>query len=122
MVYVKKLSSYLRSFRKRSGLSQDELAFLFGAESGTVIWNYEQGRRLPGLRNLAAYEFVFQSGVRELFAGFYEETGLQIVKRAERLIRELEGEPINDVTRRKLRFLRVLVEPDAPWNQGALTP
>lgn len=114
---IEKLFNYLRAFRKRSGLSQEELALLFGVESGSVIWNYEHGRRLPSLVNLLAYEFVFQTSGRELFAGLYERNGERIIKRARKLAKKLDAQPRTDVVARKRRFLKILVDPEAPWNQ-----
>lgn len=117
---IEKLFNYLRAFRKRSGLSQEELALLFGVESGNVIWNYEHGRRLPSLANLLAYEFVFQTAGRELFAGLYEQSGTRIIRRARKLITKLSAAPQTDATKRKLRFLQILVDPEAPWNDETL--
>jgi|SRR6266576_4678451 len=54
-----KLENYLRTYRKQSGLSQDEVAFLLGCQTGTKVSRYERFARKPSLETLFAYEVVF---------------------------------------------------------------
>ena len=68
-----KLENYLRTYRKRSGLSQDEVAFLLGCQNGTKVSRYERFARKPSLETLFAYEVVFGASARELFAGAYQK-------------------------------------------------
>jgi hypothetical protein len=49
-----KNSNYLRSNRKRLALSQDEVAFLLGALSGTKVCRYERFVRTPSLETALA--------------------------------------------------------------------
>jgi hypothetical protein len=42
-----KLPHYLRTFRKHSGLSQDELAYLLYLQSGTKVCRYERFPSVP---------------------------------------------------------------------------
>src|SRR5437879_2490611 len=56
----KKLHNYLLTHRKRSGLSQDEVAFLLGRRSGTKVSRHESFARMPGPRTLLAYEAIFR--------------------------------------------------------------
>ena len=51
-----KLQNYLRTYRKRSGLSQDEVAFLLGCQTGAKVSRYEPFARKPSLETLFAYE------------------------------------------------------------------
>jgi transcriptional regulator with XRE-family HTH domain len=43
----KRLASYLRTERKRAGLTQKEIAFLVGAKNRAQISRFERLRRLP---------------------------------------------------------------------------
>ena len=65
----KPLSNYLRTFRKRSGLSQDDVAFLLGVQSGAEVSRHETFKRVPTLKTALSYEAIFGVPVRELFAG-----------------------------------------------------
>jgi len=67
-----RLDNYLRAHRKQSGLSQDEVAFLLGCESGSLLSRYEKRRRLPSRETALACEAVFGVPVAELFAGVRE--------------------------------------------------
>ena len=64
-----RLDNYLRTYRKQSGLSQPEVAFLLGGDTGTQISRYERRRRLPPLRAALACQAVFGVPVADLFAG-----------------------------------------------------
>src|SRR5437879_2031593 len=54
-----KLENYLRTYRKRSGLTQREVAFLVGCRNGAQVSRYEKRRRLPPLRTALACEAAF---------------------------------------------------------------
>ena len=80
------LPNYLRTNRKRLGLSQEEVAYLLGAGSGTKTCRYERFTREPGFRTALACEAVFQVPIRQLFAGSYEEIEREVVGRAKKLV------------------------------------
>jgi len=79
------LPNYLRTHRKRLGLSQDDVAYLLGAESGAKTSRYERFSREPGFRTALACEAVFQRPIRELFAGLYEQIEREVAERAKAL-------------------------------------
>src|SRR5882757_6701241 len=79
------LANYLRSNRKRLGLSQDEVAFLLGAHSGSKVSRYEKFAREPSLATALAFEAIFQKPASELFAGLYEEVSQEVAARAKAL-------------------------------------
>src|ERR1044071_2939867 len=84
-----KLPNYIRSHRKRSALSQDDVAFLLGARSGAKVCRYERFVREPSLQTALAFEVIFQKPVRELFAGLYRRVERQVVARAKVLTHKL---------------------------------
>ena len=69
-----KLENYLRKYRRRAGLTQDELAFLLGCKSGAKVSRYERFARTPNLQTALAYEVVFGAPARELLAGAARES------------------------------------------------
>lgn len=79
------LPNYLRSSRKRSGLSQDEVAFLLGAQDGAKVCRYERFMRRPSLETAFACQVVFRTPASELFAGLFEEVKEKIKARAKSL-------------------------------------
>lgn len=107
------LSNYLKMYRKRSGLSQDELALLLGCKSGSKVSRYERCGRMPSLDTLIALELVFREPVCELFLGRYERVRKDVRRRAQRLSRKVDARALTPVTKRKLDFLTEVIHPDA---------
>jgi DNA-binding XRE family transcriptional regulator len=89
-----RLDNYLRMYRKRSALSQEEVAFLLGIQSGTEVSRHEKNRRVPTLDTALAYEAIFGQPSGELFAGRLERLQRRIARRAGNLAERLRaGEP-----------------------------
>ena len=109
------LANYLRSYRKRARLSQDEMAFLLGGESGVTVSRYERARRAPDLERILAYEVIFGAPAPELFAGVYQKVGQVTYKRVEALAARLASKPQTARTRSKLELLGQLVSRPAPY-------
>ena len=105
---TRKLPNYLRSHRKRAGLSQDEVAYLLGCRDGTKVSRYERRTRVPNLETALACEVLFGAAGRELFAGMYEKVSEDIHKRAQVLAEKLSAEGSGKTTRRKLEHLAAL--------------
>lgn len=105
-----KLPNYLRAERKRRGLSQEEIAYLLGCESGAKVSRYERFRREPKLETALAYEALFATPVRDLFAGLAQDAEREAKKRARRLLRRLTARTRHPAVERKLATLRALTE------------
>src|SRR2546425_12647043 len=88
-----KLKTYLRTYRKRSGLTQREVAFLVGCRNGAQVLRYEKRRRLPPLRTALACEAAFGVPVSVLFAGLREAAGQAVGERLGALKSKLETSP-----------------------------
>lgn len=65
----KKISTYLITYRRRSGLTQRELARLLGYKDEGPISRHERGIVLPPLSVAFAYQAVFHVSVEALFPG-----------------------------------------------------
>ena len=102
------LDNYLRTYRKRSGLSQDEVAFLLGCQNGTKVSRYERFARKPSLETLFGYEMIFGATARELFAGAYQKVEKRTLNRAQLLTRKLNRATPNSMATRKLQILRAI--------------
>jgi len=104
-----RLENYLRSYRKESGLSQQEVAFLLGCEDGTLVSRYEKRRRLPPIETALACEEIFGAPVAELFAGMRQSVKKDIAKRRLELKSKLQAKTLKgcaaQVAAHKLRWL-----------------
>src|ERR1700686_573143 len=88
-----KLPNYLKTHRKRSGLSQEEVAFLLGNDNGEKVCRHERFAREPSLRSALAYLIIFQGQAEELFAGIHEEVKREVTARARKLARRRKESP-----------------------------
>src|SRR5881227_3237850 len=52
---ITRLPNYIRTYRKRSCLTQDEVAFLLGSKSGASVSRHERFKQTPDLQTLLAY-------------------------------------------------------------------
>ena len=88
------LPNYLVSNRKRLSLSQDEVAFLLGTQSGAKVSRYERFDRVPGLETALAFEMIFQRSPSELFSGLYQKVEREVMERAKALSEGMDqGKP-----------------------------
>lgn len=99
------LPNYLRSHRKRLGLSQDEVAFLLGTQSGAKVCRYERFARDPGLETALAYEAIFHRPVSELFGGIYHKIEQKVAARAKALTFKADRKKSSRQTARKRQVL-----------------
>jgi len=105
-----KLDNYLRTHRKKLGLSQREVAFLLGCHSGAKVSRYERSARVPTLNVILAYEVIFQKPARELFAGLYDRAERQTMRNLRLLLSRLRRRRESSALARKIANLRAVVE------------
>ena len=112
-----RLHNYVRTYRRRHGFSQTEIAVLLGAHSKAMISRYEAATRLPAVKTVWAFEVVFGQPAQELFAGHYRPVDMAVRARARRLLKKLTAdaaEPYPPNIARKVALLRSIVEPKRP--------
>jgi len=64
-----RLSNYLRTKRKHSGLSQSDVSFLVRLKDKSDLYRYERHLRRPSLRTALACQELYGESVSDLFAG-----------------------------------------------------
>ena len=85
---TKSFLNLLRAHRKRTALSQKEIAFLLGTHSGSKVSRYEKMTREPELKAALAYEAIFNCPISQLFPGLYEKIEAAVKKRAKHLAKK----------------------------------
>lgn len=108
-----KLENYLRTYRKRAGLSQRETAYLLGCQTGNKVSRYERRTRKPSFETVLAYDVLFRVPQRELFAGVYLKVEQRIVRRARLLAQQVAEEQPSRMRDHKLAALRAMAGPVA---------
>ena len=109
------LPNYLRTYRRRHGLTQSEVAALLGTRDVAAISLYESAQRVLLLPTALAYEAIFGVPVGELFAGELRTAQDAVRRRAGTLAARIQQQPATPWTPRKLERLTLLAQaPTAP--------
>lgn len=85
-----RLGNYVRTHRKRAGLSQRELGLVLGYDNEAAVSRHERLRSLPPLLIALGYEAIFRVPVSEMFAGLHEVVEQAIEGRLAELERNLQ--------------------------------
>ena len=104
------LKTYLLTYRKRTGFSQREIAFLLGISSGTTVSKHETGARKPFLKAALSYQIILGESASDLFAGWYMELARAIRGRAVKLRVRLCALPKTPANMQKLKAVRQLLD------------
>lgn len=103
------ITMHLKSHRKRSGFSQEEVAFLIGLKAPSAVSRYEQGERQLDLRTAFAYQIVFRSFAHTLLPDLFNDVCRDVTGRAEILARQLRQAASDPKTAYKLDKLALII-------------
>ena len=103
------LPNLLLSHRKRSALSQEDMAFLLGTRGGSKVSRYERFKRGPNLETVLAYEAIFGKPASQLFAGQYREVENSLLERVRVLIHKTKRQKQGPMVKRKLEVLEAIL-------------
>lgn len=103
------LPNYLKTYRKRSGLSQREVGILLGYKERGQTPRHEQFNTLPPLKIALAYAVLYRTPVSALFRGMHDTLETTIEKRLAVMEIDLQSRSAKDVdaesTARKLEWM-----------------
>lgn len=83
----KRFNNYLRTYRKRAGLTQRTVARLCGRKTGSWAARYELGRRPVPLEIAIAFAAIYGVEIRELFTGKFAQVEAEVEARRDELER-----------------------------------
>ena len=104
------ITSYLRTHRRRSGLTQLEVAYLLRLKSGQTVSRYECLDRTPSLETMFAYQIVFDAMPHELTPGLYEKVETITMQRIHVLADQLADDAKEGLALRKHDVLKQTIE------------
>lgn len=118
---TQKLTNYLRTHRKQSGLSQSEIEALLGGRGTGIVSRYESHKmQKPTLETALAYEVIFGVPARDLFTEMYEKIRAETYDNAKLLAEELENVPTTpEVEYKRASVERILGAVGAPPEEEA---
>lgn len=82
--------NYLRLYRKKSPLTQSDIAFLLQLPDYSNISRCEKGHRVPNIDLLIAYHYLFKTPIESFFELQSNEILVSLKQRMELLIKELK--------------------------------
>jgi transcriptional regulator with XRE-family HTH domain len=104
------VGNYLKSHRKKSGLSLGDVGKLLGYKDPGQVSRHERGAIIPPLAAALAYEVVYRVPVAAIFAGMHEMIDHDVEKNLRELEAALEKRgadgPDANVIAQKLVWLR----------------
>lgn len=103
------MAAPLRALRKKSGLSQSEIAYVVGYRSEIPVVRHERPQAIPRLLTALAYEVVFQVPISAQFRGLFTSVEAGIEERLAELENRLHQSKAKGraaaLIARKLEFL-----------------
>ena len=100
-----KLPNYIRTHRRRTHLTQNEVAFLLGSKNSAHVCRHERLEQTPNLHALLAYEILFRTPVRNLFSETHQDVEQKLTHRIRLLLQQLAK---SGQTRLKARKIEIL--------------
>ncbi len=104
---MRALRNYLRVYRRRWHLTQEELAFLFGYDAESIISRFESEERTITLAVAIACQTIFGLEPKEMFPALFVSLEQNVVQRMYELRDRLAQ---SDMTQRTLAKLELLQE------------
>jgi DNA-binding XRE family transcriptional regulator len=101
--------SMFRSWRRRSGLTQEDVAFLVGLSVASQVSRHESGEREPDLRLALGYKLIFDATVHELLPRIYFDVAKNVRNRAQALLDKQGQDTTTQRSTCKAEHLRSLI-------------
>ena len=100
--------NHLNITRKKSGLTQSDMATLLGIKEHSSICRHEKGKRTPPIDMILSYHIIFDRSVEDLFYGYRKILIEKIKNRIPLLIEELQQLQQRQPTPRIMQRLELL--------------
>lgn len=106
-----KMESYLRYHRKKSGLTQREVAEVIGSIGPRQVARHENSKGAPSFFVAISYQIMFRTTVAELFPGLFETVSGDIEQRLSEMEQRLhqstvKGRKAADIARKLEWFVQ----------------
>lgn len=102
------LGNYLKTHRRRAGLTQHEVGRIVGYERPWQVSRHERSETIPPLLAALAYQEIFRVPISLLFAGIHETVSMVVennLAEFEKELRTMSTRPAADAIEPKLKWL-----------------
>jgi transcriptional regulator with XRE-family HTH domain len=111
--------NYIRACRKQAGLSQQDLAYLFGSDTAMSISRYERNYRLPRIDAVLGLQIALGVSSKDLFPDLYQQVEKNVIQRTRELLHKLRSEQKTDVIDQKIKALKAILLRDSTGSSNA---
>jgi len=106
MIYI---TNYLRWHRKKSPLTQSDIAFLLDLPDYSNISRYEKGKRMPSIDLLIMYHFLFKVPIEAFFEQQSSDIFLKLKERLDILINSLKRDNNSPNNLQRIKYLEEVI-------------
>jgi transcriptional regulator with XRE-family HTH domain len=96
----------LRTHRRKTQLTQSDVAYLINLKDNSSISRCEKGDRPPTVDIILTYQLLFETHLGELLIAHREKIKNRIASRIKPLIASIEQEPPSDKTIARMEYLK----------------
>jgi DNA-binding XRE family transcriptional regulator len=104
------MRNLLRTYRKRTELSIEDIAFLLSMPDSSTLSRCERGCRRPNLEIMITYHIIFQVSIEKLFENEVRNAKQKIASNIDPLINTLLEQDLNRKVEARVTFLKSLKE------------
>lgn len=101
--------NHLRSYRKRTDLTQYDIAMLLQWKGNTLVSRSEKGFRSPSLEMVVIYHLLFDTPLDDLIANHIEVYKEQLIQRIPNLIEDIKRIDGSKNEQSRIEFLNSVI-------------
>jgi len=101
--------NYLRVYRKRTPLTQGDIAYLMNLPDYSNISRYEKGQRTPSVEMLLVYHHMFNESIETFFDPESAHVLSNLIERIQKLIIEIEKDSTLLNNSSRVKFLEQVI-------------
>jgi transcriptional regulator with XRE-family HTH domain len=104
------MQNLLRTYRKKTELSIEDVAQLLNMPESSTLSRCERGFRKPTLEVIFTYHLLFEASIEKLFENDMKYTFKKIIKNIDPLIEKLKQQDYSRKIQARIQFLKNLKE------------
>lgn len=101
--------NFLRLYRKRTPLTQEDVAFLMGFPDYSNVSRYEKSQRTPSIEFLLVYHHLFNTPVEEFFEQHSQGVIVSLTRRIDDKLFDLKKENDPEKNSSRINFLETVL-------------
>ena len=101
--------NFLRIYRKRSPLTQADIAFLLKLPDYSNISRWEKGQRAPGIEMMLVYHYLFDTSIESFFEPQSKTILTELLEGIGQLISEIKKEEATPKNTYRIKFLEEII-------------